>query len=491
MSPSPYCRLFGEDAGPPPEASALAELAAAMCRDAAPARGWDDSRIPAAYTYFGQLIAHDLSFERTRGLPAGFVQPGDIANERTGQLSLDSIYGEGPAGRDRLLYEEDGVRLRLGPIATAGGAVPGDLPRDGNGRALIADERNDETLAIAQTQVLLMNFHNRVADHLDRSRGGGRTSFAEVRAVVVRHVQSVVLHDLLWRLVPDEVYHDVLRTGRRLFHPGGVERGRPLMLPVEFTHAAFRFGHSMVRSTYRWNRTIAFASLASLLDNTARNGPAAFARIHPDWLIDWRNFLDFSAIAGASAGKDINYARKIDTLLTEVLHALPAGERGHGEPASLAVRDLLRGRALRLPSGQEAARECERRFGIYVGRLGEGDFPRIRDPLVRALLQRHGFDQRTPLWVYVLAEAEIEQEGERLGRLGGRIVMEVLHAAIEASEPSIFAPAGFEMHLPRHRPDAFTLPDLVAFSGLAPSITTESVWPHSPADATVSAWGVP
>jgi hypothetical protein len=466
VTASPYCRLFGEDTRSPPDAEALVRLGAAMSREHAPARGFGDSRIPAGYTYFGQFIAHDVSFDMSKGLPESFVTPAATMNARTRGLALDSLYGTGPAGRDRRLYADDGVRMRLCPLPAPGS----DLPRRADGCAVIADERNDETVSIAQMQVCLMSFHNRVADRLDAARPAGGARFEDVRNVVVQHVLSVVLYDFLWRLVPDEVYFDVFDHGRRLFYPDGVPCGYPLALPVEFTHAAFRFGHSMVRASYRWNRTIEFATLCDLLKNTHRNGDATFRRLHPDWVIDWRNFIDFSGRAGMRARKDINFARKIDTLLTDLLGALPPGERKHGEPPGLATRDLLRSRVLKLPCGQDAAKECYRRCGLYVGQLGPGDFARIRDQTVRSAIQRYGFDEHTPLWVYVLAEAELEAAGERLGRLGGRIVMEVIHALIEASEPSILPGRGWRSSLPSQRPDVFLLPDLVAFSGLVPGL---------------------
>lgn len=470
MQDLPYCRLFGEDMGPVLDITALEQLGAALVCDNVPARDRGDSRIPAGYTYFGQFIAHDVSFDSSKGIPSGCVEPAQIANDRSEGLVLASIYGQGPESPDRHLFADDGVSLRLGRERRSNRMRGHDLPRDETGRAIIADERNDETVAIAQTQVCLMAFHNRVAEFLKARAKAEPVRFSDVRKMVVQHLQSAVLHDYLWRLVPDEIYFDVVNNGRKLFHPHGLKRGDRVELPVEFTHAAFRFGHSMVRAQYRWNKTIAFSTLEQFLQNTARNGGNEFQQLHPDWVVDWRNFLDFSGIAGIEARKDINFARKIDTALTDLLAGLPEGERAHGEPPNLATRDLLRGRSVKLPTGQEAARQCHRDFGVYVGQLVAGDFANINNENLKSVLRQHGFDQQTPLWLYILAEAELEQVGERLGRLGGRVVMEVLHAVLEASDLSILGSQDWRPVLPSHRSDRFDLPDLVAFSGMAGTV---------------------
>jgi hypothetical protein len=453
----------GED--PQPEAKSLEALGVVMATEETLTRARDDSRIPAGYTYLAHILAHDLTFDTTQGLPAGSLDLANLHNARHPFVDLESIYGSGPAGPHNALYQTDGVRLKLGPVKLAESVRWGDLPREEDGSAIIGDERNDENLTTAQTLVAVLRFHNAVADQLDRSRPGTPATFEEVRSCVVRHFQSIVLHDLVWRLVPDSVYQEVLSNGRRIFYPGGLPDGEEPALPIEFALAAFRLGHSMVRSSYRWTAHLQNVSLLQLFEQTGRNSSRGFTSLRGDWIIDWRNFYDFSAIEGCEGLKDINFSRKIDTRITGQLGELPSGERRHDEPPNLAVRDLLRGRCLRLPSGQQVAKECYRKHGIYVGCLGREEFSGLQDGGTQEVLENHSLHDCTPLWFYVLAEAEIEQKGERLGSLGGRILMEVFHGLLEFSEPSILAEEGWRPMLPAQRGDRFSMPDLLRFIG--------------------------
>lgn len=462
---SRYTRLFRADDEPSGDIAGLIELGQALATDRTATRDYDDGSIPAGYTYLGQLVAHELTFQVPEGPPQRHHGLTDIGNGRRPLIDFQGIYGGGPDSSDRPLYRSDGVRMRLGPVPVAGGVRWLDLPRRPDGTAIVADPRNDQNLAVAQTLVAVLRFHNRVADFLDRANPTRRASFGEVRACVVQHLQSIVLHDLAWRLVPDAIHDDVMAYGRRIFHPGGLHPGGVAGVPIEFAQAAFRCGHSMARTSYRWNRHHENATLRQLFDTTGRNGGAGFRGLTADWIIDWSGFYDLAGIAGAARRKEINLSRKLDSRMAALLGGLPAGECRHGEPAHLAVRDLLRGHASRLASGQQAARQCLADSGVYVGCLTPNELARLRNRSVVEVMQRRGYDRRTPLSLYVLAEAELEQGGDRLGRLGGRIVMEVLHGLVASTPESILAWPGWRPLLPAARPDLFTMPDLLAVVG--------------------------
>ncbi len=460
-----YGRLFCRSETDAPTIESLVELGEAMATEDTLTRSRDDSRIPAGYTYLSHILAHELTFDRTEGLPSGPMDLKELRNGRSPFIDLGSIYGQGPLSTDHSLYEPDGVRLKVGPVKGPNGTKWNDLPRRSDGSAIVADERNDENLTTAQTLVALLKFHNKVADFLDHSRPGGKATFEEVRACVLQHFQSIILHDLVWRLVPDATYSDVLENGRKIFYPDGLKNGELPTLPIEFALAAFRFGHSMVRSSYRWSKHRQNISLSQLFEQTGRNSNRRFRALGEDWIIDWRNFYDFSAIEGCERRKEINFSRKIDTRMTCHLGRLPAGERRHGEAPNLAVRDLLRGRCLNLPSGQQVAEACYREHGVFVGCLGSNEFAGLQDRSTREILRKHSLHDCTPLWFYVLAEAEIEQNGECLGRLGGRILMEVCHGLLEFSEHSILADKAWRPMLPAKRSDSFSMPDLLHFVG--------------------------
>ncbi len=83
---------------------------------------------------------------------------------------------------------------------------------------------------------------------------------------------------------------------------------------------------------------------------------------------------------------------------------------------SLAVRDLLRGESTALPSGEAVA-----------GLLGV------------PALTGGGWPGGTPLWFYILKEAEQTTGGNGLGPVGGRIVAEVLIGLLRADPASYLA----------------------------------------------------
>lgn len=455
MSAVPYLRLFPEASAPWDEA-AIHELAEAMLSDDDalwPDR--NDGPIPAGYTYLGQLIAHDLSFEVSQALPPmGCPNAHVTPNRRRRGLNLDSVYGGGPKSADRHLYQRDGIRFRL--ESKAGGA-PTDLCRRKDGSAWIADPRNEATLTLAQLHLALMVFHNRVADHLEAR---GATTFEMVRETVVQHVQSVVLHDYLWQLMPDDLHAALLSKGPRLLDKA--DWGR---VPLEFSHGAFRFGHSMVRGSYGWGRSIRHVPLPTMFDRTARNGTLAQSPLLRDWQVQWEKFFDCNHLPQAPRTKAINRARRIGPTINRTLAALPAGECAEGQPAHLPLRDLARGVAAKIPPAQQIiALAHERR--AYITALQPAEILGVCQPRLRAVVERHGFAERTPLWLYVLVEAAFSQRGEQLGALGALIVGDSIYASIASSPYSILARRGFKPRLPSARRDMFSMPDLLRFAGL-------------------------
>jgi hypothetical protein len=128
------------------------------------------------------------------------------------------------------------------------------------------------------------------------------------------------------------------------------------------------------------------------------------------------------------------------------------------------VRNLLRGYLLRLPTGQAVAQALKDQLA------GVRDIPvlgpnRIRNGAASQeqvqVLEDAEFLRRTPLWYYILAEAALLEDGQRLGPVGGTIVAEVLVGLIRRSENSILGPSGFEPTLPSAQPGTFTLTDLL------------------------------
>src|SRR5207249_9097162 len=145
----------------------LTALGAAMSAELdEPKDGKDDeeSGIPALYTYLGQFIDHDITFD-----PASSLQkqndPDALIDFRTPAFDLDNVYGRGPDDQP-YLYSSPKTFL-LGTVLKNGAP---DLPRNGAtpSRALIGDPRNDENSIVSQLNGLVVRFHNRTAaDYLN------------------------------------------------------------------------------------------------------------------------------------------------------------------------------------------------------------------------------------------------------------------------------------------------------------------------------------
>src|SRR5215203_5963680 len=323
---------------------ALVQLGRAM-----QASGGGDSAIPAAYTYFGQFVDHDITLElKSADLP-DLVDPDlaplgrteirrKIRNARTATLELDSVYG-GIAPRD-------GEKMRIGKVAQSGGRPPGkddnnDLPRRGlstnpelDREALTGDPRNDENLIVSQLHVAFLRAHNRLVNQGEDFQGA--------RKLLRQHYQHIVLHDFLKKIADPQIVDETIAQNR-IYTPGPDR----LFMPLEFSVAAYRLGHSMVRARYDFNVNFRPASFDQLFTFTALSGQLGDSDTLPEiWIIEWENFVD--------AGAPFNKTRSIDTRLVEPLFELPdlQGRPREGDRARLAVRNLLRGYLLRLPTGQ-------------------------------------------------------------------------------------------------------------------------------------------
>ena len=457
----------------------LRKVAAAMATGGEGPNG----TIPAGYTYLGQFVDHDLTFDQTTVALGERVAPADLLQGRSPSLDLDSLYGFGPADPvSAEFYSDDrhllvGRTVRVGPgrlaarreydLARVGDDSPGN-PR----RALIPDFRNDENLAVAQTHLAMIRFHNRVVDGLGPGVPPGRR-FRRARRLVTLHYQWMLRHDYLPRICDKAVVTDVFTNGRKAFEVAADPLTVPTM-PVEFSVAAFRFGHSMIRSTYDWNAEFPRGSgdLFFLFDFSGTSGflgggPSA---LPSNWIADWRRLYRFSSIGRPDLKPppgEANVARRIDTLLSPPLAGLPSGSfggrrEGFGRMAAhLAFRNLLRGSMVRLASGQEMVRFLRSR-GVPVARLTkrqllDGADGAVLDQLTDAERQR--FTTETPLWFYVLREAELN--GGRLTGVGARIVVETFHRAMEGSQNSIVRNAEWRPTLGGGAPERFTMTDLL------------------------------
>jgi Animal haem peroxidase len=438
--------------------------------------------IPAGFTYVGQFIDHDLTFDKTNVMLGANISPAQLLQARSPSLDLDSLYGAWPQDPGSAkFYESDGLHLKMGKTKAEAG-IPAqngfDLPRGAGNtnaqkrKAIIPDPRNDENLAVAQTHLALSRFHNRVVDTLGSVPADQR--FAKAREIVTKHYQWMIRTDYLPRICAPGAVNDVFNNGRKAFEVGVDPTSVPTM-PIEFSVAAFRLGHAMVRRAYNWNRIFddGAGTLEWLFIFSGTGGDlAGETRLLGSWVADWRRLFDFGEAGKQNlkvpAGK-FNRAMRIDTTLVDPLKNLPTGAFGgpnvpFNDPrANLAFRNLTRAKMVKLATGQQMATFLKGK-GVNLQKLTK---TQIRDGKNGADLdgltppQRQAVLKDTPLWFYVLREAEFG--GGKLKGVGARIVAETFHRAMEGSQHSIVRDTAFRPSLGPNS-NTFRMVDLLLFA---------------------------
>jgi hypothetical protein len=455
----------------------LAKLGAAMSSGFDPPKdGKDDeeSGIPALYTYLGQFIDHDITFD-----PASSLQmqndPDALIDFRSPAFDLDNVYGRGPDDQPALY--DGGNTFLLGDPIFGGDPTATDLARNNAKvrRALIGDPRNDENAIVSQLQGLFLRFHNRtVADN-------PTTVFTDLQKLVRFHYQYVILNDFLPRIVQSSVIDTYKTNGRfdkkklRFYRP----KTWPFM-PIEFSVAAYRLGHSMIRPGYRLNDAVLlpiFPVPASTAPGFSQ-GFTGFRALIANWALDWGRFidLDIRTYDGTPFENQtrLQFAYRIDTSVVNPLSTLPPSVAVN--PSSFAQHNILRGWRLGLPNGQFVAKamgltplaDKDIRIGKAVDAPAAGEEP--------VPITNFGsvFKENCPLWTYILAEAMNHQTTVKipvkesvtittpqLGPVGGRIVIEVFLGLMFEDKHSLLSldPAW----QPAGRPN-YTLKDFVKYA---------------------------
>jgi hypothetical protein len=439
-----YGRLFDlKPSRPKPSYASLKALGRSMVEEGGPGHPSGNSELPAGYVYLGQLINHDVTFEGRTDLGRELRSDDQLRNARTPDLDLDNVYGGGPEESPalyRLPY------LRVGQRITDYGAPRYDLfrtrtserygPRGGDAVALLGDPRDDQNLIISQLHAAFVAFHNRTTDILiEQEFGQQRENFCEgnddcrveeladalprnlkskifeqARDHVIHFYHRVILEDYLPRVIGVRHTASLVKRGRDFFYPNGFRNHGPvreIAIPLEFSAAAHRHGHSQVRDSY----TFGEGRIVSLFANSEGDGPRIFEPVTPRYLIDWRYFFE---IGQRPFG--FNYARRIDPELVRSLHRLHfPGIVGMRDVTSLASRDLARGKSLQLPSGQQIARIilpalAERGLlgkGNWNGEHGGGEYWRAFFLQPDERTSYFLGEAETPLWYYVLQEASL------------------------------------------------------------------------------------
>ncbi len=529
-----FGRMFPDQIGIEYNEEALWQLAETMIKKEDPGQffnlGDEDENptIPAGYTYFGQFVDHDLTLDQT-GIGERESDPGATSNFRTARLDLDSVYGRGPFGSPHL-YSNDFTLLtgaditppKPGPVQTRHDHLRG--PAD---HALIGDPRNDENNIVAQIHTAVIACHNKVMRTASLMAGVHQRweRFQRAAQITRWHYQWVVVHDFLAKVTHKAIYADVMSSGSlpRLRYYNAPSAKYPYM-PIEFSGAAYRFGHSMVRPSYALNAVVGVDQEHPMQPGQIQNRripifDAAQSDVHGDlrgfrkipaaWGIDWGYFLKMpgrmpeTQHLGAGA---LQPSYRIDSLLVRGLAVLPDHMAETERKRSLPFLNLLRGSMMRLPSAEQVAS----RMSLPTGGVGtfplldpvtiwsagsrfakpvEDDLTELRDRRAAlAPMFKDGLGQNhTPLWYYILREAEwystwsADQNdpegsgkhggeadifgGHHLGPMGSTIVLETFMGLMIADTTSILHKPGWRPMVPIADPTKdFGLAELIEWA---------------------------
>jgi hypothetical protein len=442
--------------------------------------------IPTIYTFFGQFVDHDITHEAGTHdknlsaadlVPLTYEEAMKLQNGRSPNLDLDSVYGS-PSGVRPPLDLDVPNKLRIDRVSKPEGLPAhtknefNDLPREApdttdprhDRAALIGDKRNDENIITAQLHVAFLHAHNAIVD-----KG---YDFKQARILLIKHYQWIVLNDYLPRITKPAILKQIRQGGPKFFNPTKAEE---IFTPLEFSVAAYRFGHSKIRPSYEgYNSRQVSATLDQLFTFSRFGGSLGISprlpHIPGTWVIDWKNFLD--------SDNKMFFSRPIDTTLTPILFHLQGEPEEDLEQQSwktnLAVRNLLRGYYLRLPTGQAIATAMQA-IMPEIEPLPPDAIKWAVPEMQRPILKKANFLENTPLWFYILVEAKIDNGGKHLGPVGSVIVAETLIGMLRHSEASIWPwPKDGEPNLPEPNwkptlgltPGKFDLKDLLILAGV-------------------------
>jgi hypothetical protein len=421
----------------------------------------DNPNMTVGFTFLGQFLDHDITLDKQP-----LTSPTPTFNERTPFFDLDSVYGQGPEKSKRLYDKDMPAKLHIDLDA------PRDLPRESNQQACIADPRNDENVIISQLHLGFIRFHNQVVNRVQEQTGESdpKKLFAEARRLVTWHYQYIIVNQFLKATLDTAVYEQVKKDGPTVFKPSA----KPAM-PREFQVAAYRFGHSQIRPGYKINILFGAPIFDAKLDarddkdpdtpqdsdpNDLRGGRRA-----PRRFVEWDTFFDFGTQEVAVendkpvARPKVKKNKRIDPFISSPMFDLPVGPGLPGpedQIRTLAGRNLERHLQHKLASGQDIATA-----------LG---YPPLK-PKDTAVLKDLNFHERTPLWWYILKEALVQHKGQRLGKVGSRIIAEVFFGLLLSDKTSYWSvKPDWKPELEQRNGDKgkdFTMTDLLTFARVA------------------------
>lgn len=387
------------------------------------------SSISAGYTYFGQFLAHDITFS-AKPSKKKLSKKGKLNSLNTPKLNLDLLYGGGPATHPYIYSQniekdyffhlkkkkfKEKISLQTFDDKNESTLVKGsfriwDVPRK-KGVALIPDPRNDEHILLSQLHTAFLLSHNNIISGSKIKNVVER--FKRTKKKLVHHYHWLIINDYLKKFIKQDLIDDLI-SGKKtaLYNPHKMP-----FIPIEFSAAAFRFGHSLVRNSYSFNRIYP-------LPNVKKESFLALLEDNINF-VDWRNFFQSKSL-NPKKSSFLNKAKIISPWLVSNLEDFPITNKFFRQSKivgeNLARLNLKTGFDLELPSGQSIA---------HALHLPENEILQVDIKNLPCY-----YRDNTPLWLYILYEAYSLEKGQKLGPVGERIIAEVIIGIIKSNPNS-------------------------------------------------------
>ena len=447
-----------------------------------------------------KLAAAGITPDQLKQAIANAATPTSALSVNSGKLDLDSVYGIADfaalTGITAPWFEQSNgaytgrfAQRHIRAPASLAAAIDGfDYQRTPEGTAEVPDPRNSENKLISQIQNLFGLAHNDCMDHAFGTVSAPRqqqigAAFDACHKKVLWTYETIVATDFLPRFSAEAVLNRVAPGALHAYQRGtsptsqlprwdgvrtflysckpGLGEDAAIHIPHEFTVAAFRLGHTLVRDSYVLHDPVVDAN-GNLLTGQPRpifasaNDPETIGLVgdnpvQPGDVIDWSRFYDVYGVD--QKDESAQPGRPVDTLISDKLFslpiaAIPPGPDANGKDTSternLPRRNLMRASeptalitgSVGLATGEEMEAYAQQRIpGLH-------DSTKEVRKVLADRLQSAGFDpnllaRRTPLWLFILAEAESTQASQRLGELGSHIIDEFLLGSLHCDQASV------------------------------------------------------
>jgi len=432
-------------------------------RKAAPNRN-----LPSGYTYFLQLVAHDL-VHSSISTSLGEGRTSGLSNVREAPLRLETVYGGGPTECPHA-YQANQVafrsKLRLGKsridntdqehqgprkdIARGTTSTISELKQQSSyTEALIADPRNDSHVIISQMLVLFHELHNRIVDELERggilhSTGNAfadaQRLFLAAQSACILIYRNLIRRDLLPRILHNDVWEAYENPPRKQPFPSLING--EWLAPLEFTTGFFRFAHSMIRAAYRFNGAAPMAfNIQQILDRTSETSPTDVP-LESIWLVNWEHFLsDDPAVGNVSTRigpwSQVGIAEEVqgegNLIVRDLMSSIAVQPWSVGhlvDRLMVSHGDLLEKSEFLSGKHDAGSRPWAKRIGEWLTEQSQATFGPDHKLSGTEVLELAN-DPPIPFFVRFEAGLDSGNDGERLGILGSIVVADVIYGVLE------------------------------------------------------------